>query len=250
MEKQVKWAFKIVLLMLMSVLCSAKVYGNEPLVWGYIDFPPRMAAGHDDHPNGELAGVVQGILASLNITYEPLVLPTRRMLLEVQKNSIDLALLTPSQVANPENYLFSHSIFGCVELHAFWIPENTPPIETLNDLNFQRLIFINGFRYPGLREKIEPKGIVGVEGHDRALQALKLKRGDYLLGFERAINTLLSRQGEPDLARLKIMQFPIFVVLNREYHEAPTLIEQVDAAHHQLYPEHFRHYQTCGKRQL
>ena len=52
LEKQVKWAFKIVFLTLISVLCSAKVYGNEPLVWGYIDFPPRMAAVHADHPNG------------------------------------------------------------------------------------------------------------------------------------------------------------------------------------------------------
>ena len=238
---------------LMTCLSPMPLYAQNavrPIVWGYIDFPPRMAAGRDNHPNGELAGVVKGILATLNKPYDPLVLPTRRMLLEIKKNSIDLGMLTPSQVANPDDYLFSESVFGCVELYAYWIPEVAPAIKQLSDLDNQRLVLINGFQYASVRDKVEPKGVVGVEGHSRALQALKLKRADYLLGFERAINALLEDEPALSIEKLKIMQYPIFLVLNRSYPDAENLINRIDKVHLDKFPQHYQRYAACGEKGL
>lgn len=233
------------LLLTNCIALAAQDEGETALQWGYMNFPPRLYQGASLQPSGELAEVVKGVLREMDVAWDAKQFPNRRLSALLNQGAIDLALITPSQLEAPEGFVISETVFGIVELYAYWLKASTPGVHQLADLRHKRLIVLSAYVYGGLRHQ-EPDifhdQLVTVEDHPRALLALLLGRGEYLLNYRRPVDSIITEQESGRLGRFLIERLAVKAVMPKSVAGAKTLISEMDHFHRTKYPQHYARY--------
>ena len=102
---------------------------------------------------------------------------------------------------------------------------------SMDDLEDKRLVLLTGYTYAGLRPKLEEmaQSVVEVETHDRAIGALKLKRGSYALLYETASSHSIALGEQLDYDSLIVSEVDLFFTLTKSVPNAEQFMQRLEA---------------------
>lgn len=215
-------------------------FANEPIIWGFGNFPPYLYMDDDGQPHGPYADVVTNLFKHADIKYQTLLAPNRRVKKMILDGSIQFAIGPKNTIDNPDDFYFSRAIVAKIDLRVYWIGEQSP-VTQASDLNQQSVILISSFNYSGLRDYIDdPKNnvtiAVNVEDHKRALSALTYKRGNYMLGYRGPVDLMQLEMNIQDLHSYPIIQTDMRLLINKSVKNSRQIMDKLELAYSELYP--------------
>jgi polar amino acid transport system substrate-binding protein len=154
--------------------------------------------------------------------------------------SIEFAISPINTVGNLNDFYFSRNIVAKIDLRVYWIGEQ-PPVTQASDLNRQSLILISSFEYSGLRDYVENVDnkvtvAVNVEDHKRALSALSVKRGTYMLGYRAPVELMQLEMNIQNLHSYPIIQTDMYLMINKSVKNSRQIMDKLEASYLALYP--------------
>ena len=228
----------VCLLFLLSIpaaWCQARESHNvgvAPVVlqWGFVYMPPLVYLGEDGLPKGRLADIMAGTSLYSEIPYEPLEFPNARAIYNLNEQKINFAIGTKSLVKNHNMAVFSAFPVAKMQLNIVW-RKGTEKVSSMDDLEDKRLVLLTGYTYAGLRPKLEEmaQSVVEVETHDRAIGALKLKRGSYALLYETASSHSIALGEQLDYDSLIVSEVDLFFTLTKSVPNAEQFMQRLEA---------------------
>jgi polar amino acid transport system substrate-binding protein len=227
------------IIVLISLCMPMQSRADEPLVWGFSQFMPFIYANAAGQPAGPFAEKVMSTFAHANIDIQGLYTPKRRANRIINQGIIDFSTGAMEALDNPDDFYISRTAMQKIDLRFYWLGEKKP-VTGAADLQDESVILITAFQYGGLRDFIENpinKVVLAadVEDHQRALSALLLNRGDYLLGYHTPINSIKSELNVQSLHSHSIQQIEIFFFIHRSVKNGQQLMDRLEVAHAELY---------------
>jgi hypothetical protein len=221
------------------VILSFRSIASEPLIWGYGDFRPYLYMQEDGQPGGPYADIAKSIFKHADIEYQTLLAPNRRVKKMIDDGSIEFAI-APKNAVHLNDFYFSQAIVAKIDLRVYWIGEQ-PPVIQASDLNRQSVILISSFGYSGLRDYVENPDnnvtiAVNVEDHKRALSALFVKRGTYMLGYRAPVELMQLEMNIQDLHSYPIIQTDMYLMINKSVKDSREIMDKLELAYSELYP--------------
>lgn len=224
--------------------CASPFNLANPLAWGYNDFPPRLYTNDRGKPAGELAAVVKELMADLQIPYRSTRYPNRRFVKLLENHQLDFSFMVKSSFTQPEKVIFSEVAIGIVELRIYWLTGQSGEITQLNDLLGKTMIVIAGYSYGGLFEQglFKNQTLTMVEDHQRAIEALHLKRGEYLLDYRKPFELATLNEDLTGLSYFSLQKIPVYMVLSGGIPNAKQLMQQLETSYKRLFPALYQAY--------
>jgi polar amino acid transport system substrate-binding protein len=231
------WKLSFLLAML---LVSSRLSASEHLVWGYGDFPPYLYMHEDGQPQGIYADIVKNVFKHADIEYQTLLAPNRRVKKMIVDGLIEFAVSPKNTLDNPNDFYFSRAVVAKIDLRVYWIGDQ-PPVTQASDLNRQSVILISSFEYSGLRNYVENLDnkvtvAVDVEDHKRALSALSVKRGTYMLGYRAPVELMQLEMNIQDLYSYPIIQTDMYLMIHKSVKNSRQIMDKLDISYSALYP--------------
>tara|TARA_R110000737_G_scaffold61057_2_gene88007 strand:- start:8663 stop:9418 length:756 start_codon:yes stop_codon:yes gene_type:complete len=209
-------------------------YSVEPpllLQWGFVHFPPLIYLDEEKKPKGDLAELMAAISLDSGIPYKAMLFPNIRAIFNLNQQQINFAIAAKSLVNNENNFLISRFPVAEIQLRTLW-RTGTKPVHSIEDLMAKRLILLRGYTYGGIRAKVEQisENNFEVENHERALTALKFKRGDYAIVYKSASEYSMSMAAKTDFEYSIIGTVELFFILNAKVPYAEQIMQRLEAA--------------------
>jgi polar amino acid transport system substrate-binding protein len=228
------------LFLLAIVLVPLRSTASEPLIWGYGHFPPYLYMQEDGQPHGPYADIVKNILKHADIEYQALLAPNRRVKKMIIDGPIEFVIGPKNTFDNPNHFYFSRAIVAKIDLRVYWIGEQ-PPITQASDFSNQSVILISSFDYAGLRDYIENPDnkvtlAVNVEDHRRALSALSVRRGTYMLGYRAPVELMQLEMNIQNLHSYPIIKTDMHLIINKSVKNGRQIMDKLEASYLALYP--------------
>jgi polar amino acid transport system substrate-binding protein len=200
------------------------------LQWGFVYMPPLVYLGKDGQAQGTLADIMAGTSLHSGIPYEPLEFPNVRAIYSLNQQKINFAIGVKSLVNNPNMFVFSAFPVAKMQLNIVW-RKGTEAVSSIEDLEGKRLVLLAGYTYAGLRPKFEEiaKSAIEVETHDRAVGALKLKRGNYALLYKTASTYSIALDEQLDFESLTVSEVDLYFTLNKTVPDAEQFMQRLEA---------------------
>ena len=210
------------------------------LQWGFVYMPPLASLGEDGQAQGTLADIMAGTSLHSGIAYEPQEFPNARAIYSLNAHKVNFAIGVKSLVKNPNMFVFSAFPVATMQLIIVW-RQGTERVSSVDDLEGKRLVLLTGYTYAGLRTKFEKiaKSAIEVETHDRAIGALKLKRGNYALLYETASTYSIALGKQLDFETQVVSEVDLYFTLNKTVPDTEQLMQRLEAG--------FLSYQTLQK---
>ncbi len=213
-------------------------HADEPLTWGYGHFPPYLYIQEDGKPHGPYADIVKGIFKHAGIEYKSLLAPNRRLRKMMTSGLIDFAVSPKYNLGESTSFYYSRAKVATIDLRVYWIGEN-PVITKASDLNNQSVIMISSYEYSGLRNYIENPDnnvdlAVDVEDHERALLALSLKRGTYLLAYRAPVDLIQLEMNIQELNSFPLIQTDMYLIINKSVKNSRQIMDKLETSYSTL----------------
>lgn len=221
------------------LLASLRLSASEPLVWGYGDFRPYLYMHEDGQPYGPYADIVKNVFKHADIEYQTLRAPNRRVKKMILDGTIEFAISPKNTIDNPNDFYFSRAIVAKIDLRVYWIGKQ-PPITQVSDLYRQSVILISSFEYSGLRAYVENVDnkvtvAVNVEDHKRALSALAVKRGNYMLGYRAPVELMQLEMNIQDLHSYPMIQTDMYLMIHKSVKNSRQIMDKLNLSYSVLY---------------
>lgn len=208
----------------------------KPLVRaGFVEFPPFKYADEDGKASGPWVAMTEKVAAEAGYRVDWVHLPIARVYLYLKTGKIDFWPGVANIPAIQGHVLESAVTPMRVVLHAFHRRGTEPPA-SLQALQGQPLILINGFSYLGALQSLslDKDDLSYAPDHASALRMLELGRGQYILDYDAPVQAV--RPKFPDLA---LTGTPIFeargaFIVSRAHPDAKTIIQHFDQAYGRL----------------
>ena len=227
------------ILLIAVLVFTPMVKAQQPLIWGYVHFPPFTSQDDNGRAQGFLADITTDVLKRAEIPYSAIELPNRRAKALINSGEIHFGLFTKSFIQEPREFVTSDFAISQIELRAFWTGQ-TDPVRDKRDLIGKKLILMTAYTYGGLRKFFENPAnditiIANVEQHHRAFQALKVGRGDYLLDYRGPSLRALNNMNVPDIKFSTLSTIDIYFVMHKSYPQAQNTINKMQQKFIALY---------------
>jgi ABC-type amino acid transport substrate-binding protein len=133
-------------------------------------------------------------------------------------------------VKDPNDFVFSAFPVAKMQLIIVW-RKGTKGVSSIDDLEGKRLVLLAGYTYAGLRTKFEKiaKSAIDVETHDRAIGALKLKRGNYALLYKTASTYSIALSGQADFESQVVSEVDLYFTLNKIVPDTERFMQRLEA---------------------
>lgn len=212
---------------------------SEPLIWGYGHFPPYLYMQEDGQPKGPYADIVKSVFKHAGIEYHAVSAPNRRLRKMISSGLIDFAVSPRFNLGYSNDFYYSREKVAKIDLRVYWIGEHSPVTEA-SDLNHQSVILISSYEYSGLRDYIENPDnnvdlAVNVEDHERALLALSLKRGNYLLAYRAPVDLIQLEMNIQGLNSYPIIQTDMYLIINKSVKNSRQIMDKLENSYSALY---------------
>lgn len=233
-----KLALTCLLLLLAYPLTHS--HANEPVVWGYGHFPPYLSVRQDGQPQGPYAELVREVFSHAGIEYQTAHAPNRRTRQSINAGRVEFAIGPVTSIDNPHKFYLSKVPVANIELRAYWLGRKDP-IKQVADLKGQSVILIASYGYSGLRSYIEDpvnevRLSVDVEDHKRALLALSINRGNYMLGYRKPTELVQLEMNVPDLQSHSLLQIDMYFIIRKSVSNSRHIMDKLEQAYMALYP--------------
>lgn len=210
-------------------------HADEPLTWGYGHFPPYLYMQEDGQPHGPYADIVKSIFKHAGIEYKALLAPNRRLRKMMSSGLIDFAVSPNYGPGDSTGFYYSRAKVAKIDLRVYWIGDQ-PVITKASDLNNQSVIMISSYEYSGLRDHIENPNnnvnlAVDVEDHERALLALSLKRGTYLLAYRAPVDLIQLEMNIQGLNSFPIIQTDMYLMINKSVKNSRQIMDRLETSY-------------------
>jgi polar amino acid transport system substrate-binding protein len=231
--------------MLFITVASARhSRADEPLVWGFADFPPYIEAKANGQPYGSLAEMVQNIFQHADIDYLPLHTPNKRIRKLISEGFVGFSIGPLTAIDNPDDFYMSKAAVAKIETRSYWIGEQNPVMQA-TDFYGQSVVLITSYQYSGLRDYLEnPNNKVSiaanVEDHKRALTALLLKRATYMLGYSKPTELIQLQMNVENLHSFPLNEIKMYFYIHKSIKNSRQVMDRLDKSHAELYPNHVR----------
>ena len=230
----------VFLILLISLPVSANT--QEPLVWGFSTFVPYLYLDNQGEPRGQYAEIVKNVFEHADVEYEVIESPNRRSKKLIDNGIITFGIGPKTILDNPEEYYFSKPSVSRIELRTYWQGEKKP-INNAVELRGSRAILISSYTYSGIRDFItdEKNNIelaVDVEDHTRALQALILDRGDYMLGYKGPTEDALAELKVDKIYSSNLLTMDMYFLISKSVENGQAIMDRLDASYQYLYVTH------------
>jgi polar amino acid transport system substrate-binding protein len=208
-------------------------------VWGFSPFLPYLYLDASGEPKGQYADIVKNVFKHASIQYEVLQTPNRRTLKLINNGQITFGLGPKIILDEPANYYISSFPVTTIELRAYWQGQK-PPIDKLVRLRGTRLILISAYSYAGIREYIMDKHnnislAVDVEDHTRAMQALAIGRGDYMLGYKGPAEDAVAELKIDGINSSSLKTVNMHFLISKSVENGQAIMDRLDASYQDLY---------------
>lgn len=229
------------LILVVSMLLSQCLRADEPVIWGYAQFPPYIYTLPNDQPAGPFADIVASTFKHAKIEFQPLYTPNKRTRQAINNGLTDFGIGPASVLENPQDFYFSNQVVAKIDMRVYWIADQKPVTE-VTGFNNSSVILITSFQYSGLRQYIEdPRNnvelTVNVEDHRRALSALSLNRATYMLGYHAPVELMQLEMNVANLNSYPLKQADIYMFINKSVKNSRLIMNKIDAAYAELYPK-------------
>lgn len=216
---------------------AAEPWLTPPLRVGVLDLPPLVHI----HGNGQLSGplleYMQALLHEAHIPYQLEGFPPRRLYRNLANGTSDFWIGVKQAPDYEGKVLYGDQPILTLHLQLYWLPE-AAPLQSLEQLQEQKLIVIRGYSYGGRLEPLKDREIglnlLAVESHYRALEILTLRRGDYLLNYAETVDEMLPQNHQITLQHTAIAELPMYLIISRQTPEAEQLMARLNQATRQL----------------
>lgn len=212
---------------------------DRKLLWGYVNFPPFTSKGPNGHVQGFLADAAHNVLINSGVEYDAVQFPNRRIHSLFNTGDIEFGLFALSFVSEPAEFEISRFPVSRVELRAYWTGDK-PAINKIEDLNGKRIILLSAYTYGGLRTHFfkpanEIEVVANLEKHDRAFEALRLGRGDYLLNYRGPSEVTLKDTSINELQYSVITTLDVHFILSKRFDNAAEVMREMENQFMSLY---------------
>jgi hypothetical protein len=224
------------------ILCSLpcfSAYAKAPLIWTVANFAPHIYIDNQNQVLGPIGEIGTNILAHAGLDYKINHTSNKRAEQFINKEHAEFGMSSIYTLEKPEDFYISQYAVHKVQLRAYWFGEHEPVLQA-SDLRQQSLILIGGLKYAGLRDYIEDPSnqvtlAVDVENHQRALQALKLARATYMLGYHFPVVHAQRETKLKDLHSNVITELGIHFYIKKTSANSQKTMQDLEAAYQLLY---------------
>ncbi|WP_167812664.1 substrate-binding periplasmic protein [Marinobacter daqiaonensis] len=198
----------------------------------YVEFPPLSYTDNSGEAAGEIVGLAKRLAehAGYDITWQEL--PVGRAYLYLEHGIIDLWLGSAGVPKLAPFTLEAAFQPGNIRLNAYY-REDTPPVDSIPDLQGKSLILIRGYTYWQLLDRFreDPNTAITIApSHRSAIRMLAVKRGDYLINFQSPMDNILSQSPSPDLQYSNLLERPMAFVFSREAPDTDQMVNALNRA--------------------
>lgn len=205
---------------------------------GFVEFPPFKYADAQGNASGPWVKMTERVADQAGYRLEWVHLPIARVYLYLKEGTIDL---WPGVAGIP-------TLSGHVEesdvtpmriiLYAFHRSSETAP-DSLEFLEGQPLILINGFSYMGVLDSLtlDEEDLSPAPDHFSALRMLELGRGRYVLDYDEPISAVRGEFPGLDLTGTPIFEARGAFVVSSQRPDAVNMVERLDSAYRSLVEE-------------
>ena len=200
-----------------------------PLRVALFDFAPFYSPDEQGQAQGILIDELTRLLDQLDCLRKITFYSTPLMLQKVANGQADMTLVIDHPMLRSKA-IYSHNAILQLRLTSYQ-NQDTASIKRFEQLAQQRVIAIRGYGYGGLFDQLaDPK--MQVQLHfasdiEDALNMLENNVGDYLLGYQRPVNSALTKRDLPFIHSSQLQSKDVFWVMSSEYRD-PQLLEQLD----------------------
>lgn len=209
---------------------------SRPLLkTGFVEFPPFKYADEDGKASGPWVEMTEKVAAEAGYRVDWIHLPIARVYLYLKTGEIDF---WPGVAGIPDiqdGVLESTVTPIRVELFAFHRRSVEPP-DSLQALQGQPLILINGFSYLGALQSLtlDKDDLAYAPDHASALRMLELGRGKYILDYDEPVQAV-----KPEFPGLALTGTPMSTargafIVSRAHPDAETIVTDFDRAYRRL----------------
>ncbi|MEH6470807.1 MAG: transporter substrate-binding domain-containing protein [Halopseudomonas sp.] len=201
-----------------------------PLKVGFFDFPPFYTqAGEEGEPQGLLVDELQQLMSQLGCQWQGKFDTAPKMLEKIIHGDTDMVLVIRHPMLNGRaNY--SHNPISQLKLNIYRT-QGTSAVESLEQLRQKRIILIRGYGYGGLFKKLIDPSMEAelhiASDHQAGLEMLRLKRGDYLLGYQRPTSQALAKVAFDDVESHHLQTWDVHAVISSHYSDK-SLLAMID----------------------
>lgn len=232
---QALWA---TLLMGLGSVPAHAVIAPMTLVVGYYDFPPSIYTDAQGRPQGPVLELTTRIARHAGFHVRFRLLPSARLYAALKDGSIDLWVGASGKPELAAHTLESRVTLSRISLNLYFRPD-TPPPQLPGDLARRDLIIIGGYSYwPAINEILTDPAL-GVRlrptaNHVSALEMLRHRRADYLLGYQIPVNQARHLLGIEELPFVPMRQVSIKFIVSRYASDSQAILAALERAYGEM----------------
>lgn len=202
---------------------------NTPIRVALFNFAPFYSPDEQRQAQGILIDELTPLLDQLGCQWQFEFFSAPVMLQKVANGQADLTMLIDHPMLRSKA-IYSQNALLQLRLTSYQ-NQDTASIKHFEQLTKQSVITIRGYGYGGLFDQLaDPK--MQVQLHfasdiEEALKLLEQNVGDYLLGYQRPVNQILSKRDLPLIHSSRLKSEDVFIVMSAEYRD-PELIARLD----------------------
>lgn len=209
---------------------------QQRLQVGYLNFPPYEYSDHG-RPRGPLIDILSKVADEAGFRLEFRLLKPQQLYRYLRDGSVDV---WPGLTGVPDlqSYIYEsrHTLMH-LRLSAYAIAP-TAPVTSLDELSGSRLIFIEGYTYSGLgrmlRQRARHNTVIPASTQQAALQMLAKGQADYLIDYQRPVETALRSMTITGLRASPLSERSAAFIVSRKIPHAWDLMEKLDRTYAEL----------------
>lgn len=218
--------------------CSGPVWAaTTEIEYGYPDqsvwTTRTVSTGEPDNP---LLGFALALFKKADLPWRAHAYPSARLMDRLKSGETNFAMLVASPALS-DCCLYGATPVAAVELRSYR-HRTQQPIASADDLIDRRVILILGYAYGGLTQTLgnrsRPEFIQTAVSHASAFQMLGRGRGDYLVDYAGPSSDVLEATPNPTLTFDVISRLGVYLVLNKNYPDAATVLARLDQLSQEL----------------
>ncbi|MFQ3248376.1 hypothetical protein [Glaciecola sp.] len=201
------------------------------LQWGFVYMPPLAYQDEEGKTKGELAEMMTAVSKLSGIAHEPMQFPNARAIFNLNQKKINFAIGMKSLIDNKEGFITSTFPVSKVQLLIVHL-EETEAVNSIEELKGKDLVLLSGYTYGGLRGKFEEiaANTFNVDNHNRAIEGLKLKRGDYALLYKTSSEFSLGNNNPADFKSTIVGEVELFFMLNKNVEQSSLIMQKLESS--------------------
>lgn len=228
-----RYCLNLLLIALLSGLAGAALAGEqqEPIEFGFIEFPPFGYTNSEGEANGYLVKLSKRVFREMDLPVHFQQHPAKRLYRQLKTGRTAMTLASDG-LYQLRNTAFESQEPAITLTLAIYHRQDTEPVFYINGLKGKRVVLIQGYSYGPLQrffeEQADSMEISYARTHASALKMVLYGRADYLLNYQTPADTVIARNGLGGLKSQVIGKTPVHLFVSKEVEGAQRITEQWD----------------------